>query len=150
MPRIYETDDVIIAKIMRDHLNSWPKKPAVFMLEDIDKDAPSLMIQQLASAEKKRVYVNGSYVGVWNFAVYMRVDGEDTASKLDAIACLSELCDWLSEKDGNGKYINLPTISDKKTPTNIVISSSPSIAANYENGVKDYQVLLSLEYYSRR
>ncbi len=50
MPRIYEADEVIIAKIMRDHLNSWPKKPAVFMLEDIDKDAPSLMIQQLASA----------------------------------------------------------------------------------------------------
>ena len=70
MPRIYEADEVIIAKIMRDHLNSWPKKPAVFMLEDIDKDAPSLMIQQLASAEKS-VYMSTVLMLVFGISLYI-------------------------------------------------------------------------------
>ncbi len=150
MDRVITNDGVLIAKVMRDHLNGWPQRPATIMLEDLKKDVPSMMIQQLAAAEKKREYVNGSYIGVWNFALYIRVDGTDTASRLDAIGCLGEAYEWLSQKDENGAYSNLPIIDDSRTATKIEMSSTPSLAARYEGGVEDYQAIMSLEYKVRR
>ena len=150
MSRVYLNDSTLIAKAMKDHLNSWSKKPVPFLLEDLGKNVPSLMIQQLASAEQKRAYIDGSYIGVWNFSVYMRVDGEDTASRLDAIGCLNDLADWLMETDDNGSYTHLPYIDESRKPTSIEIKSTPSIAARYNSGIEDYQVIFSLEYKARR
>ena len=150
MPRVFPSDSILIAKTMRDHLNSWQRKPATFLLEDLGKNVPSLMIQQLAAAEQKKAYVNGSYIAVWNFAVYMRVSGEDTASRLDAIACLNDLADWLMETDADGNFVRLPFIDDNRRPTNIEMTSTPSIAARYDGGIEDYQAVFSLEYKARR
>ena len=150
MARVYTNDGVIIAKAVRDHLNTWEKLPVQIMLEDLGTDVPSMMIQQLSAAEKKRAYINGSYIGVWNFAVYMRVDGVDTASRLDASACLNELADWLTELDSENCFANLPTIDSNRQPTGITVTSTPSIAMRYENGIEDYQVIFSLEYKVRR
>lgn len=150
MARVFTSDGVLIAKVMRDHLNKWKKKPTTIKLEDLGKDVPSMMLQQLAAAEKKREYVNGSYIGVWNFALFMRVNGEDTASHLDAMACLNDAAAWLMQKDGDGSFSNLPVIDDSRTATQIVMTSTPSIAARYEDGTEDYQAILSLEYKVRR
>lgn len=150
MPRVFLSDSVLIEKAIRDHLNSWVNKPAVFSIEDLGKNVPSLMLQQLASAQKKKVYINGSYIGVWSFAVYMRVSGEDTASRLDAIACLNDLTEWLTAKDDEGCFINLPYIDDTRKPTYIEATSTPSIAARYDDGTEDYQAIFSLEYKVRR
>lgn len=150
MPRIFPTDSVLIAKAMKDYLNTWPRKPAFFKLEDLGKDVPSLMIQQLAAAQEVKSYINGSYIAVWNFAVYVRVSGEDTASRLDAIACLNDLADWLTEKDEDGNFVRMPVIDDKRKPTNIEMTTTPSIAARYDDGIEDYQAIFSLEYKVRR
>lgn len=150
MARVYTNDGIQLAKVMKDHLNSWHKKPTEIMLEDLGKEVPSMMLQQLASAEKKKEYVNGSYIGVWNFAVYIRVSGTDTASRLDAVGCLNELAEWLTELDAEGSFVNLPVIDDSRQATKIETSSTPSIAARYENGIEDYQVVMSLEYKVRR
>lgn len=148
--RIFQSDSILIAKAMRDHLNTWPDKPATFKLEDLGKDVPSLMIQQLAAAQQTKVYINGSYIAVWNFAVYVRVSGEDTASRLDAIACLNDLADWLTEKDEDGNFVRMPVIDAKRKATNIEMTTTPSIAARYEDGTEDYQAIFSLEYKVRR
>lgn len=150
MEKVYTNDGTVIAKVMRDHLNTWSKKPVDVMLEDLGKRVPSMMVQQLSASEKKRSYVNGSYIGVWNFALYMRVNGVDTASRVNAIACLSDFAAWLTEQDENGDYVNLPRIDDKRIATSIELLANPSLAARYENGYEDYQALLSLEYKVRR
>ena len=150
MARVFANDEVIIAKAMTDHLNRWAKKPTVFKLEDIGKDVPSLMLQQLSAAKKVKSYVDGSYIGIWNFSIYMRVSGEDTASRLDAAACLGELADWLTKTNDDGYFVNLPYIDRDRTPTSIRIESTPSIAARYEDGIEDYQAIFSLEYKARR
>lgn len=148
--RVFTNDGVIIAKVMRDHLNTWHKKPADFMLEDLGKKAPSIMLQQLASAEKRRVYINGSYIGVWSFAVYMRVNAKDTASRLDAIACLTELSEWFQKTNSVNDYINLPHIDDNRKATKIEMTSNPTLAARYDDGTEDYQAFFTLEYQVRR
>lgn len=150
MARVFTNDGVLIAKVMKDHLNGWPKKPVTIMLEDLGKEVPSMMLQQLSAAEKKREYVNGSYIGVWNFALYIRVSGNDTASRLDAIGCLNEAAEWLTQKDKDGSFSNLPVIDDSRTATKIEMSSTPSLAARYEDGTEDYQAIMSLEYKVRR
>ena len=108
------------------------------------------MIQQLAAAEQRKAYVNGTYIAVWTFAVYIRVSGEDTASRLDAIACLNDLASWLMETDDEGNFVRLPTIDDNRRPTSIEQTQTPSIAARYENGNEDYQVVFRLIYKARR
>lgn len=150
VPRVYTNDGVMIARVMKDLLNSWQKKPVEIQLNDIGTRVPGMMLQQLAAAEKKKAYVNGSYIGEWNFAVYMRVRNIDTASRLDAISCLTELAEWLTEQNSEGVYLHLPVIDDDRTAVGITLSSTPSIAARYENGTEDYQVLMALEYIVKR
>lgn len=150
MGKIFTNDGVLIAKVMKDHLNTWSKKPSEIKLEDFDKKAPSMMLQQLSSAEKIKQYVNGSYIGIWKFAVWIRVKAEDTSSRLDAIAALTELAKWLSEIDENGYYKNLPVIDEKRNITGFSMPSTPSIAARYEDGTEDYQAIMSIEYKTRR
>lgn len=150
MQRVFTNDGVLIAKVMRDHLNTWQKRPVNFLLEDLGKEVPSLMLQQLSAAEKKKSYINGSYIGVWSFAVYFRVNALDTASRLDAVGCLEELANWLQEKNDKGAYAHLPQIDQLRTATKIEAASTPSIAARYEDGTEDYQALFTLEYQVRR
>lgn len=150
MEKTFTNDGVLIAKVMRDHLNSWPKKPTDFVLEDLGKKVPSLMLQQLSAAEKKKTYINGSYIGLWNFAVYVRINAKDTASRLDAIGCLEELSKWLQDTNTKGEYINLPYIDTNRTATKIEMTTTPSIAARYDDGTEDYQAIFSLEYQARR
>lgn len=147
--RMFVNDGVYLAKVMKDHLNTWPKKPAEFKLEDLGKDSPSIMLQQLSAAEKKRTYVNGSYIGVWNFAVYVRISDVDTASRLDATGCLNELADWLTHTS-NGVFVNLPVIDENRIATKIEMTSTPSIAGRDDNGTEDYQAIFQLEYNARR
>lgn len=146
MAQIFTNDGVYIAKAMKDHLNSWDRKPVAIKLEDLGKEVPSMMLQQLAASEKKKTYINGSYIGVWNFAVYVRINAEDTASRLDASGCLQALADWLQTRDAQGAFVNLPVIDDYRKATKIEMSSTPSIAARYDGGIEDYQAIFSLEY----
>lgn len=150
MSRIYTNDGVIIAKVMRDHLNTWENKPAEFKLEKLEDEAPCLMIQQMASAEKKKSYIDGSYIGVWNFTIYVRVNGEDTASRLDAFGVLDDLNAWFSKRDDKGSLVNLPEIDDDRSATKIEMLTTPSLAARYGDGTEDYQAVFSLEYKTRR
>ena len=150
MSRIYTNDGVYLAKALKDHLNSWHGKPALINLEDFGGEVPSMMLQQLSGAYKKRAYIDGSYLGSYPFSVYIRVDGADTASRLDATGALYGLFEWLTQKDENGEYVNLPTIDDSNTATAIDMTSLPSIAARYDDGTEDYQAIFELQYNVRR
>lgn len=147
---IYTNDGIYLAAVMRDHLNSWEDRPADFMLEDLGTKVPSLMLQQLASAEKKKAYVNGSYIGTWSFAVYIRVNGRDTNTRLDATATLIDLAKWLTFQSDSGAYVNLPFIDRQRRATKIEMITTPSIAARYDGGIEDYQAVFQLEYQVRR
>ena len=138
--RIYTNDGVYIAKAMKDHLNTWDRKPVIIHLEAFDKNPTSMMMQQLSGAFKKRSYINGSYVGSWPFAVYIRISGKDTANRLDATGTLDGLNEWLTTTE-------LPSLGDNRMAVKIEMASLPSIAARHDNGSEDYQAIYELEYY---
>lgn len=147
MGKVYCNDGVILAKVVRDHINdNWTKKPATLILGDFAHKPPSLMLQELAHAEIIRPYIDGSYIGQWSFAVYMRINAEDSAARLSASAALNELADWFREKDASGAFVNLPIIDLNRRATKIEMSTTPALAAQFDGGVEDYQAVYQLEY----
>lgn len=151
MSKIYENEYVYISDAVKKHLNTWPKKPAQFEFDNILKDPPALMIQPLSTSEKVKTYINGSYVAAWRFAVYCRIAGTDTAERLDASGLLYELAEWLTVCNEDGGYANLPAIDENRKVNKIEMTSTPSLAARYEDGTEDYQAIFTLEYkYTRR
>lgn len=151
MSKFYEPENILIPRVMRDHLNTWPRKPVEIQAEHAGTEVPAMMMQQLAAVEQEKRYINGSFIGVFHFAVYIAIIGEDTAARLGALAVLNDLGLWLSEKDESGHYTHLPNLGDDRTAVQITMSSTPSIAARHENGVEEYQALFDLKYkYSPR
>ena len=144
--RIYTTDGVYIAAALIDHLNSWADKPCEIKLEDFSKHPPSMMMQQLSGSYKLRSYVNGSYLGEYPFAVYIRIEGVDTESKYDATGCLLGLAKWFNEKNADGTRKNLPELTDGCKAIKIELESLPSLAARYNDGTEDYQALFKMQY----
>lgn len=150
MAHIYTGDGVVLSKVMRDLLNSWDKKIAPVLSEDLGTEAPSMMIQQLSAAEKVKTYINGDYIGVWSFAVYVRINAEDTAARQDAAAILQDLGGWLMETDERGNFLRLPAIDDRRRATKIEMTMTPAVAERPAEGIEDWQVIFALEYKSTR
>lgn len=135
------TGVALIADAMLRHINTWPDKPAECKLK-LEKKDVAFMMQPLSGTKEVRRYVNGSFRGQWPFALYVRIDGEDTASRLDALKCLNDAACWLETSP-------MPEIGNNITAEKID-SELPSLAAQYENGEEDYQVILRLTFYQRR
>ena len=143
---VYTNDGVLLSRVMREHLNKWPERPSDVMLEDHSRELPSMMLQQLAAAKVKRAYINGSYIGSWMFSVYIQIDGKDTATRLDALKCLTDLDEWLNMKDPAGHFINLPVIDPLRRAIQVIMPNAPSVSAKYESGVEEYQAIFEMEY----
>lgn len=133
-----DNNDVIIEESMLTHVNRWEGKPVEIKLDELDDKKSSMMIQPLAGTKKIKEYVNGSFVGQWSFAVYVRTSNADTRRKLDARKTLHSLDKWLSE--------NLPSLSNGNTAVKIEMTATPAIAARYENGIDDYQAIFALTF----
>lgn len=139
------SNDNQIAKTMLTHLNLWPEKPCAILLETMDK-APrslSMAIQQLSGTVVSKKYIDGSFIGAWPFAVYIRFGGADTGKRLDADATLHALSNWLCQT------MELPDLGKFRTATSIEMTSLPSIAAQYDDGGVDYQAVFRLNYRQR-
>lgn len=135
----YTNDGIYIVKALWQHLNSWSEKPCKINLEAFDKDAPSMMMQQLSGAVKKREYINGSYIGALPFAVYIRVTGADTATKLDATETLNDLAEWLETAP-------VPQLGRNRHVIKIEMTALPSLFERLQDGTEDYQAIFNLEY----
>lgn len=131
-------DTVAVAKDMLQHLNKWSDKPCKFALEELSKKSPALMIQPLAGSGIERRYVDGSFIGLFTFAVYLRAEQTDTHKKLSAYDTLEKLAYWLEHSE-------LPELSGNKTAIKIEQSATPALAM-VDDDTEDYQAVFSLRY----
>lgn len=151
MARIFTNDGTYIAQAVLELINEWEKKPCPVKLDDLGERPPAMAIQPLQRAEIVRKYVDGSYIGVFAFSVYIRVSANDTASRLDATGVLNALADWLCEANPETReYKRLPTLDANTQPTQIEMTATPSISVRYDNGFEDYQTIFELQYKKRR
>lgn len=137
---------------MTKYLNGWEDKPCDIIFEDLEKqnEDAAMMLQQLARPIKKRPYVDGSYIGVWAFAIYVKVEAADSSSRLGAVSVLNCLGEWMTAADEFGRFTNLPVIDDFRTANSISMTSSPSLLTKNEDGTDTYQAQFELEYLYRR
>ncbi len=138
--------DTVIEQSMFEFINTWKDKPVDIMLDELDKKAFSMMIQPLSGTEITRKYINNNYIGSWGFAVYVRVVNIDTASKIDARKILRNLERWFNEKNEDGSFANLPILSNGNTAIKLDMTSTPALAARYDNGTDDYQAIFNLTF----
>lgn len=134
----------LIAESVLKHLNAWPDKPCKIQLEKLDKSPSgfSMSMQRLSGTVISRKYIDGSFVGLWPFAVYVRTSAVDTSKHLEAAGHLSSLNAWL-------RSTLLPELSGSQTASSFEMTSLPAIAGVYEDGNVDYQAVFQLKYHQR-
>ena len=130
--------DASIAKRLHVWLNTWEDKPANIAFDDFGKAPPGMTFQPMSGTLKERKYVDGSYIGVYPFAVVLRISGDDTAERIDAHAALSALGTWAAETAP-------PELGDGRTATEFD-PSTPAKTAVYEDGTEDYQIIITMKY----
>lgn len=147
----FTNDGAYLVQAMLDKVNGWSEKPCEVRLDELGEKPPAMMLQPLARARVVRQYVDGSYIGVLAFAVFIRVNAFDTRTRLNAAGVLNSLGDWLEEKDENTReYVNLPVFTNNTQARSIEMTATPSIATRYDNGYEDFQVIFEMQYYRKR
>lgn len=133
------TNDIeVIEKQVLAHLNSWPDKPTRFTIEELRNKSPALMLQPLATARVVKRYVDGSFLGIFSFAVYLRLAISDTSSKINAYETLRSLAKWLETSP-------LPSLGTGRVATKIEQTATPALAQQ-DDDVEDYQTIFALNY----
>lgn len=139
-------NDILIARAILEHLNTWPGKPCEIRLESMTRKpiAFSMAMQQLSGTRVLRQYVDGSFVGAWPFAVYVRLGSSvDTSKRFEAVSHLESIGEWMDETP-------LPVLGGARIAESIEMTSLPSIAGTYEDGSVDYQAVFQLTYKQKR
>lgn len=128
-----------IAQRMLAFINTWPERPMAIGLGALPKDAPGMMMRQLSAAVKEKVFIDGSYLGRWPFAVFVRTDGKDTRGRLDAGALLHALAEWMEAAE-------LPELFGDKKAIRVEMTQLPAVAAAFNSGAEDTMAVFSLQY----
>ncbi|MEG1892101.1 MAG: hypothetical protein RR301_11815 [Clostridia bacterium] len=131
--------DTDIAQAVLAYLNAWGEKPCEISFELAVRKGISMKMQPLSATVIKKKYITGSFVGDWPFAVYVRINKGDTASRASAMRTLDDLGRWISTQP-------LPNIGVNRTANKVEITGLPSIAVNNDDGSEEYQALYCMEY----
>lgn len=128
-----------IARAMFKFVNSWPDKPVAIRLDILEKNVNSMMLQQTGGSIVTSRYADGSYRGTWSFAISVRVSGEDSSVRLNAISIINELGGWMEDQ-------SLPVLGDGYTAQSLAMASYPVLVGGYPDGSQDYQSIFNLTY----
>jgi len=133
------SSDTDIARAMLKHLNTWPDKPCEIKLELLDRTAVAMKLQPLSGTVVTKRYITGTYIGAWPFAVYVRIQKADTATRANAIKWLYDLGQWLSTQTN-------PDIGLTRAAQKVEITNLPSIATINDDGSEEFQAIYTMEY----
>lgn len=147
----FTNDGAYLVQTLLEKVNEWDGKPCEVKLDELGEKPPAMMFQPLARARVLRQYVDGSYIGVLAFAVFIRVNALDTRTRLNATGVLNALGDWLEEKDETTReYKNLPVFTNNTQARSVEMTATPAISTRYDNGYEDYQAIFEMQYYKKR
>lgn len=136
------TENEQIITVLLDYLNTLPGLPAKIRLEELG-EAPAVMLQQLAGATKIRQNIIGGYTAQFPFALYVRVQGADTSTRIAATGALNNIGRELERRSLAG---DLPPLAAGREVTRIELQSFPSMISANEDGSEDYQAVYMLEF----
>lgn len=98
---------------------------------------PAASMQTLAGDPRVRSYLDGSYIGRYRFALYVRQSADDSGGRLDAMAAIEAMAEA-----ADGAAYDLPDGYDFHR----IEQDSLPRAVSAEDGFDDYQVTFSVQY----
>lgn len=150
-----EKEKTILPKVEADSisrallvwLNKWPEKPVSYInLNFINDDEPGMALASPQGTTLTKTYVRGAYIAEYGFKIVYRIQpGNSNNSRLNAMETLDAFADWIVANRP------LPELSDGKRAMKFnrsTIEPNATFFARYENGDEDYQILMTLDYYS--
>lgn len=132
-----------VVTLLLEYLNGLPSLPAPILLEQFSDEFPALMLQQLSGTVKIKQDILGGYTAQFPFAIYARVVGNDTASRILATGTLNNIGRELEQCTLSSA---LPVLGADREATRIELRSFPNIISANEDGTEDYQAVFMLEY----
>ena len=144
----FTNDGSYLVQTLLEKVNDWSGKPCEIRLDELGEQPPCAYVTR---ARVVRQYVDGSYIGILAFAVYIRVNSQDTRTRLDATGVLNSLGDWLEARDEDTReYKNLPQYTNDTQARSIEMTATPAIATRYDIGYEDFQVIFEMQYFKKR
>lgn len=114
------------------------------LLEDLPADGrDAVMLSTLVGEPYAKRYKSGGHLAEYPFAVYLRSNGGDTASRIDAIRVLGDLSASIDARDG------WPVEPEGFNWVSLAARTLPVRVATGETGPEDYQVTFAITYRKR-
>lgn len=110
--------------------------------EKHEKSPPSMMLQQLTGEKKIKEYTCGNYDAALPFALYVKIDGSDSKSRIDAIGLLNNIGEYFEQQEEEQKF----PLMCGNVVHEIKMTAIPALMEREENGHEDYQAIFRLEY----
>lgn len=132
-----------IAEALLHWLRSCPYKPSDLPLAYQSLgDSSGLSLHTLKGTVKNVEYIDGSYEGVYPFAIYLRASPDSTNARLDCTNILDTIGSWVDEQEG------YPELDDNRNIVSINQISNATLVKRFENGVEDYMSTFELVFES--
>lgn len=128
-----------IRRILLTWLNTYPYLPARIDYEDLPSDSIGMMLSTIQAAYKVQQYIDGGYMAQYQFKIVYRSQPDDNNSRLAADELLNELGEWAENRS------NWPEIEGVLV-RKIQMDSDSALFATYDDGSRDHQILMSLNY----
>lgn len=134
------TEQESIARAVVELVNGYKNKPCNCEYQHLGDKAYNLSLASMTTAPRQTVDITGGYTGEFPFALYLRTIPEDNRDRLDCEQFLSELAAYLEHN------YDAITLADGREIEEIEQTSTPALVGRTDDGVCDYQVILSLRY----
>ena len=121
-------------------LNTCPGLPCAIRFEYLPADAEGMALSTIQAAYITRRYILGGYEALYQFRLVYRLQpGGSNDKRLAADELLNRLGDWAAEQTP-------PDIGTGRRVRRIAPETRSSLAAIYDSGDEDHQILMTLKY----
>lgn len=125
-------------RALLEWLNTYPDKPFEIGYENLPKDDAGMCISTIQAAYKLRSYILGGYLAQYQFKLIYRTQPSDEEDQLNAVETLDRIGAWAEQQKEK------PTLAAPAVVRTIKRDSNAAIVAAYDDGSKDYQILMTM------
>lgn len=128
-----------VARALLDWLSQYDALPCPIEFEYLPKDAAGMALTVVQST-KTEEYITGDYNVSYQFGIWYRSQSGDSDDRLNAVALLDGLADWAERQEVP------PDLGPQRTVSHFATNAAAALAAAYNDGSEDYQVLMTMDY----
>ncbi len=132
-------EDDSVSRDLLVWMNTCPLLPDFVNADFLAKDRPGIMMSTIQATPKIRQYINGGYEAQHQFAIIYRVQPDDNDSRLSAEELLNKIGIW-AESSKTMPELNVGVVRSVKR------NSNAALLYVYEDGSRDYQILMTMIY----